>query len=86
MSEPAKILRAAIEAYICGDYDNPRSHRPNPCLHGVEYYVTCEQCIDAHFMKALDAASAAEARSAETGTGSVHEDAAHAVGTPNTPP
>ncbi|ACS41696.1 hypothetical protein [Methylorubrum extorquens] len=61
MSEPAKILRAAIEAYICGDYDSPRSHRPNPCQHGVEYYVTCEQCIDAHFMKALDAASGMDA-------------------------
>lgn len=82
MSEPAKILRAAIEAYIRGDYDHPRNHRPGQCRHGIEFYDVCEQCIDEHFMKALEAAVAAEARSAETETGSVHEDAAHAVGTP----
>lgn len=46
-------LRAGIRAYLDGDYECPRRHRPGPCTHGIAYYETCEQCINAHFTKLL---------------------------------
>lgn len=48
-------LRAGIEAYLTGDYPNPRQHRPGNCEHGVPYYEECGACDCAHFMRLLAA-------------------------------
>ena len=37
-------LQAAITNFREGNYPNPRSHRPNPCLHGTQYWQECESC------------------------------------------
>ena len=49
----AERLRVGIQAYLDGDYPNPRQHRPESCGHGIPYYESCEQCIDAHFTAIL---------------------------------
>jgi hypothetical protein len=46
-------LRAGIEAFLAGDYPNPRSHRPDNCEHGTPYYEECSACDTAHFLKLL---------------------------------
>jgi hypothetical protein len=47
-------LRAGIQAFLDGDYQNPRANRPHPCRHGVQYYEECGQCNDEHFQALLD--------------------------------
>jgi len=60
--EPAEmVLRKAIEDFLAGNYPHPRTSRPMPCRHGVEYYNECEACNEAHFQNAL-AATASSSR------------------------
>ncbi|WP_407529249.1 hypothetical protein [Methylobacterium oryzisoli] len=51
-------LRAGIRAYLDGDYEHPRRHRPGKCAHGAYYYEECGSCIDAHFTALLSGNSA----------------------------
>lgn len=46
-------LREGIQAFLDGNYPHPRSHRPNPCPHGIEYWNDCGQCNDEHFERLL---------------------------------
>jgi phage gp36-like protein len=48
-----KTAREAIQNYLDGNYDSPRSHRPHHCKHGTFYWEACETCIDEHFEAAL---------------------------------
>jgi molecular chaperone GrpE (heat shock protein) len=43
----------AVQAYLNGDYDQPKRYRPNHCPHGTEYYNDCAVCDLIHFQKAL---------------------------------
>jgi hypothetical protein len=49
-----KSLREAIQAYLDGDYENPRKHRPGPCKHGTYYYMDCAD--GDYFQAVLDSA------------------------------
>lgn len=46
-------LRAGIEAFLAGDYPNPRQCRPGKCEHGTPYYEECGRCDGAHFERLL---------------------------------
>lgn len=50
----AERLETAIRDYLNGNYEHPRTHRPHGCDHGRHYFETCEECIDAHFSRALE--------------------------------
>jgi hypothetical protein len=52
-SDRLRILRAGINAYLDGEFENPRRHRPGQCAHGIFYWQPCEACIDAHFLALL---------------------------------
>lgn len=47
-------LRAGIQAYLSGDYPNPRDHRPGKCQHGASYWEECTNCSIEHFTKVLE--------------------------------
>lgn len=49
----ATRLRAGIEAFQAGDYQNPRQHRPGNCPHGRPYYEDCGACDAEHFTRLL---------------------------------
>lgn len=46
-------LQFGIQAYLDGDYPNPRAHRPGKCQHGIYYYEPCENCDAAWFTALL---------------------------------
>jgi hypothetical protein len=46
-------ITQAVQAYLNGDYDQPKRYRPNHCPHGTEYYNDCAVCDLIHFQKAL---------------------------------
>jgi lipopolysaccharide biosynthesis regulator YciM len=46
-------ITQAVQAYLNGDYDQPKRYRPNHCPHGTEYYNDCAVCDLTHFQKAL---------------------------------
>lgn len=57
MSDKAARLRKGIQDYLDGNYPNPRDARARgpqeKCPHGQFYWESCENCIEAHFMKLL---------------------------------
>ncbi|WP_407529252.1 hypothetical protein [Methylobacterium oryzisoli] len=46
-------LREGVQAYLDGNYDHPRRHRPTECKHGIYYTDACENCVDEHFAALL---------------------------------
>jgi hypothetical protein len=53
VAERLADLRGGIDAYLAGDYPNPRDHRPHKCQHGTYYYEECGQCDEEHFTRVL---------------------------------
>jgi hypothetical protein len=49
----ATRLRGGIEAFLAGDYPNPRQHRPSNCEHGRPYYEECGACDAEHFARLI---------------------------------
>ncbi len=46
-------LRKAIQDFLDGNYQHPRSYRPGKCPHDIWYFDECGSCNDEHFTNAL---------------------------------
>jgi hypothetical protein len=46
--------RDAIKKWLDGDYPNPRRNRPDWCMHGVNYWQSCENCETEYWQSVIE--------------------------------
>ena len=44
------IAEKGIQDFLDGEYEHPRTSRPNECTHNAPYYTECGLCDTEHFV------------------------------------